>query len=105
MTNIRYGQSTSMNNQKQSWRKKIVNQSYIWWPPFCPGIPYILQFWYTTTLFRTLKVHQKVHRFATKYAKIAQTGHNMRTFRILFAEKYIDLKQNYTAAGGGDGGD
>ena len=46
-----------------------------------------------------------MHRFATKYAKIAKTGHNMRTFRILFAEKYIDLKQNYTAAGGGDGGD
>ena len=44
-----------------------------------------------------------MHRFATKYAKIAKTGHNMRTFRILFAEKYIDLKQNYTAAGGGGG--
>ena len=57
------------------------------------------------TLYFAILVHQKVHRFATKYAKIAQTGHNRRTFRILYAEKYIDLKQNYTAAGGGDGGD
>ena len=44
-------------------------------------------------------------RFSTKYPQIAQTGHNMPTFCILNAEKYIDLKQNYTAAGGGDGGD
>ena len=63
--------------------------------PFSLGIPYIWQFWYTTTLFRPLKVHQKVHKFATKYAKISQTDHNRRRFRALYAEKYIDLKQKY----------
>ena len=40
-------------------------------------------------------MHQKVHKFATKYAKISQTDHNRRRFGILSAEKYIDLKQKY----------
>ena len=41
---------------------------------FCVADPaYLLfvEFWYTTALSRLVKVHQKVHKFATKYPKLA----------------------------------
>ena len=35
-------------------------------------IPDICQFWYTTVSFRPVKVHQQVHKLATKYQKKAK---------------------------------
>ena len=58
------------------------------------GIPDICQFWYTTALFRPIKAHQKVSKFATKYPKLAKIG-------VHQAKKYTGLKK-YASAGSGD---
>ena len=39
---------------------------------FPSRIPLICPYWYTTALFRPVKVHQKVHKFATKQPKLAK---------------------------------
>ena len=51
-------------------------------------IPNIYQFWYTTMLFRPVKVHQKVREFLQN--KIDIIG---QKFRFLYAEKYTDFKK------------
>ena len=50
----------------------IKNQG---WPDrfSVPFIPHICQYWYTTALFRPVKVHQKC---VNKIAKIGQKGQN-----------------------------
>ena len=45
-------------------------------------IPHICPYWFTIALFRTVKVHQKMRKFATKKNKIGQKGQNF-AFSIL----------------------
>ena len=42
----------------------------------CVAMPDICLFWYTKAIFRPTKGTPKVHKFATKYPKLAQTGQN-----------------------------
>ena len=49
------------------------------------AIPEICQFWYTTALFRPVKVHQKEHN-------LRQNSQKKAKFRVLFAKKYASLK-------------
>ena len=48
-------------------------------PKFLQLTPHICPFWYTTTVFRLVKVHRKVHQFPTKWPIKGQN---------LFAKKY-----------------
>ena len=55
-----------------------------------------------TALSRPQKVHQKLHKFATNWRKLALIDQNRPKFRVLSAKQYTDLKK-YTTAGCGGG--
>ena len=61
-------------------------------------IPHFCPYWYTTALFRHLKVHTK------KWVNSRQNSQNWPKrpkFYILYANKYTSLKKYTTAGGGG----
>ena len=67
-----------------------------------PGpILHICQFWYTTALFKNVKVHQKVCQFLSKKN---QNWPTWTKFRILYAKKVHQLEKKYTtdSSGGSD---
>ena len=68
---------------------KLANVSTFHKGHFLYLIPNICQFWYTTSLFETVKSMQKVHNFATKKSQ------NKAELWVPYAVKDTDLKKGH----------